>query len=484
MTPTPEQQAIIEAARSSHDNLLINALAGSAKTTTLELVCNALTTIPILSLAFNRRIADEMKKRLPGHVEVRTLNSLGHSVWQQTVGKRLTVDTGKMYGILKGVIDDQPRNRQGELRSNMSDILKWLRFAKRDGHIPDKWRRTGNPIYDGFSDWLARYDEEPDPEHRDIIDACLSRSIEAAYAGNIDFDDQVFMPVIFGGSWPKYPLVCVDEAQDLSPLNHAMLEKLVHQRLIAVGDPWQSIYAFRGSVSNGMQVMRDRWNMRELSLSVTFRVPKRGVERARFRVPHMQWFESAKDGHIEELNYWNADSIPDGAAIICRNNAPLFSAALKLLKNGRHIKLVGMDIGASLVRLLKKLGPTTLNESQMNDAILSWMKTELKRAKREETVYERAECLQVLVAGHHDLNSAIISAEALFKREGPIQLLSGHKAKGLEWDTVYHLDPWRIPSKFAKPDSEEMEQEMNVRYVIETRFKKEMYLINMEGFDG
>ena len=69
MIPTPEQAAIIEAARTTSDNILVNALAGSAKTTTLEMVCNAITGIPILSLAFNKRIADEMKKRLPGHVE-------------------------------------------------------------------------------------------------------------------------------------------------------------------------------------------------------------------------------------------------------------------------------------------------------------------------------------------------------------------------------------------------------------------------------
>lgn len=484
MTPTEEQQAIIDAAKNTQDNLLVNALAGSAKTTTLELVCKTITGIPILSLAFNKRIADEMKKRLPGHVEARTMNSLGHSVWSQVVGKRLSVDSGKMYTILKGAIDDLPKTQQGEARGEMAETLRWLRYAKRDGYIPRKWTGIGQGVYQDFDEWLERYDDVPEDYQRALIRECLERSIEAAYAGGVDFDDQVYMPVIFGGTWPKFPLVCIDEAQDLSPLNHAMLERLVHKRLIAVGDPWQSIYAFRGSVSNGMAVMRERWNMRELSLSMTFRVPKKGVERAQQRVPHFRAWENNGDGHIEELPYWNADCIPDGAAIICRNNAPLFSCALKLLKNGRSIKLVGMDIGAGLIRILKKLGPTTMTELQIQSAIDDWMRKELKRAKREETVYEKAECLRVLTEGHKDLNSAIFAAEALFKREGPIQLLSGHKAKGLEWDIVYHLDPWRIPSKFAKPNSEEMEQEMNVRYVIETRFKKEMYLVDMEGFDG
>ena len=79
--PTEEQQLIIDAACNTQDSIIINALAGAAKTTTLELICKALPVMPILSLAFNKRIADEMSKRLPGHVKCQTLNSLGHRVW-------------------------------------------------------------------------------------------------------------------------------------------------------------------------------------------------------------------------------------------------------------------------------------------------------------------------------------------------------------------------------------------------------------------
>jgi F-box protein 18 (helicase) len=75
--PTEEQSAIIDFARHRTENLCVNALAGAAKTTTLEMICHAVDNIPILSLAFNKRIADELSKRLPAHVECRTFNSLG-----------------------------------------------------------------------------------------------------------------------------------------------------------------------------------------------------------------------------------------------------------------------------------------------------------------------------------------------------------------------------------------------------------------------
>lgn len=482
MTPTPEQQAIIDFARSQSENLIISALAGSAKTTTLEMICKALPSIPILSLAFNKRIADEMKKRLPGHVQARTMNSLGHEVWSRVTGKRLSVDSSKSYTILRGVIDDLPKTRQGEARSAIADTFSFIRRAKRDGFVPAKWAGITTPIYRDLDEWRDTLEDIPEDFQVPLITETLSRSIETSYAGGIDYDDQIYMPVIFGGQFPKYPLVLIDEFQDLNELQHEMLAKLYHRRLIGVGDPYQSIYAFRGAKQNGMLAAKERWHMHELPLSVTFRVPRKGVERAWFRVPHMKWFNGAPDGRIETLEEWYAATIPDGAAIICRNNAPLFSCALKLLASGRAIKLVGMDIGAGLVRIMRKLGPETLTSMEMFRALEGWKLAELRKAKREETVYEKVECLSVLLSGHETLRAAILHAEALFKQDGPIQLLSGHKAKGLEWKTVFHLDSWRIPSRFALEGSEAYEQEMNVKYVIETRFKEELFLVDLEFF--
>jgi superfamily I DNA/RNA helicase len=484
--PTEEQSAIIDFARLHTENLCVNALAGAAKTTTLEMICHAVDNIPILSLAFNKRIADELSKRLPAHVECRTFNSLGHRVWAQACGRRLTLEPNKMHSILKRLIEDLPRSRQQEAWEDFADTLRWLRYAKRDGYLPNGWREVGKSLTDKFDQWISDYDEAPSRQQAELIELAMMESCRQGYEGNIDYDDQIYLPVIFGAPWPKYPLVLCDEVQDLSPINHVMLEKLVHKRVIIVGDPWQSIYGFRGAVANGMSQLVTKFNMAELPLSMTFRVPKRGVERAHFRVPHMRAPEWQIDGRIDSLERWGPECIPDGAAIICRNNAPLFKCGLKLLKAGRSIKLVGMEIGPGLLRIMRKLGPPTLTRNQIGTALDAWFKRELDKAKRAEIVYDKYECLEVLCLrpDANNLGQAIAFAEDIFKRSGAIQLLSIHKAKGLEWETVFHLDSWRIPSKWAKPDTEEWEQEMNARYVCETRFKREMYLVNMEDFDG
>jgi hypothetical protein len=44
-----------------------------------------------------------------------------------------------------------------------------------------------------------------------------------------------------------------------------------------------------------------------------------------------------------------------------------------------------------------------------------------------------------------------------------------------------HLDPWRIPSRYAKTPAE-IEQEHNLQYVLETRTKHTLILANVKDF--
>lgn len=483
MIPTAEQTAIIEAACSTQDSILISALAGAAKTTTLELICKALPVQPILSLAFNKRIAEEMTKRLPGHVKCQTLNSLGHGVWAKACSSRLVLDKDKTYKIVKNIVDNLPRSQRSDAYDIFGTIRKAVGKAKLSGYVPkgkypNAKRLIENLHVASSEDW-----EEVDDLNglSWIVEDALSESIKQAYAGLIDFDDQIYMPTLFGGTFPRFPLVLVDEAQDLSDLNHAMLQKLVTNRIIAVGDKLQSIYGFRGAAQNGMARLQNHFSMREMGLSISFRCPKAVVRNAHWRAPHMAFPEWAKEGTVEHLESWGPASLPDGAAVICRNNAPLFSLALRLLRCGRGVQLVGFDIGPGLVRALKKLGPETMTQVETLRAIDRWEAEALLKNKKKGTVVDRAECLRVFANHGPSLSAAIAYAESLFKSSGPISLLSGHKSKGLEWPVVFHLDPHRIPSPYSET-AEELEQERNVRYVIETRAKEALYFITMEGF--
>jgi superfamily I DNA/RNA helicase len=74
-------------------------------------------------------------------------------------------------------------------------------------------------------------------------------------------------------------------------------------------------------------------------------------------------------------------------------------------------------------------------------------------------------------AEHGDsLSQAISYAEHLFAQKGTISLLTGHKSKGLEFDDVYWLDPGLVDIT--------SEQEANLAYVIQTRSKNKLTMLD------
>lgn len=488
--PTAEQRSIVNAAVGTTDNLLVQALAGAAKTSTLELIARAVTGIPVLCVAFNKRIAEEMAKRLPSHCVCKTMNSLGHQAWGAHLGKRLSLDTRKTGKIVKDL--SLSRSEQLELEELFGDVVQLVGKAKTMGYVPEGRYAEATHLVSRATLEEALADAEHSSLAWSLLDQILIRSINQAYDGIIDFDDQIYMSVLFNAGLPKFPLVLVDEAQDLSPLNHFMIQRLVTKRLIAVGDEFQSIYAFRGAISDGMSVLRQKFSMVEHRLSISFRCPKSVIELARRRAPYMQWADHAIDGAVIDLTRrealdspfgWGPSLIPPHGVIICRNNAPLMGLGLKLLRAGRGITMRGFDVSKKLVKILREFGDTDMPQHELLTHLDRWRSAKLAEAKlKPETVQDRYECLTCFAEATHTLGEAIAHAEALFAAEGPIELLSGHKSKGLEWDDVFHLDPWRIPSSFAK-GREELTQERNIEYVITTRAKRTLTLLNLEDYD-
>lgn len=466
MNPTDEQIAIVDFVKASSANLMIRALAGTGKTSTLDLIQAASPIKPILCLAFNKRIAEEMEKRFPSTTTVRTFNSLGHRIWAKSV-TGIKLDPKKTDALFKERLQAYHGEDRKELREAYWDIIQATSMAKALGYCPGS-TFNGKPLCsrDAFHEAL---EEELSPLVADFIDDILLDSIKASYKGLIDFNDQVYMPAVFGGSFPRFPFVLVDEYQDLNPVNHKMLEKLITGRVAGVGDPWQSIYGFRGATRAGMDLARSTFKMEEKDLSVSFRCPQAIVEAARWRVPHFKWVKEG--GHVEILKTLDATAITDqNVAIICRNNAPLFHTAFQLLASGRSVSVAGSDIGPRLIRILKKLGDDFTTQDALLEKIEAWKAEKLKTTKATRTIEDMTACLRIFAAYGATLGQAVSYAEHLFKQQGTIRLLTGHKAKGLEWDTVYHLDPWLI--------GDDDDQELNLRYVIGTRSKQNLYEID------
>lgn len=496
-SPTQEQQAIIDFTKDfPNTSLMVSARAGAAKTSTI-LMASAGITQSCLAVAFNKRNADDLKSKLPSHITCKTLNGLGHSAWGSKLGKRLTLDTDKMYRLTRAIC---PAGSE-----DFADILSLARKAKGVGLVPSGTKWCSPTVW---PDTLDSWQELGWQVGATSVDSTLaaqaaqvvSASITEAWKGIIDFDDQIYMSVLFGGNFTKFHTVIVDESQDLSYMNHLMLRASIGTRLIAIGDPFQAIYAFRGADANSMENMANACGVEfnQLKLTASFRVPHAVAARQLDWVPDFTSHKICKAGKVEYWDdAWTLANIPDKGFIICRNNAPLLRLAFALIRARRPVTLLGRDIGKSLSTLLKKIAGKARGADQtpiekMLQKIDEWAAKEVAKVPNSETkqsiIQEKRECLMVLLeaGGCSTVSQACKFIEDLFtERAGDLVLMSGHKSKGLEHEWVMHLDPWRLPSKWAQKaydngDSSALVQENNLKYVIESRSMNTLVLANLD----
>lgn len=215
--------------------------------------------------------------------------------------------------------------------------------------------------------------------------------------------------------------------------------------------------------------------MQELPLTISFRCPQEVVKSVRWRAPQMKWPEWAEKGEVRIVPSWNGDLLEDDAVIICRNNAPLFNIAIKLLKTGRSCELHGKDVVASLTKIMRKFGGHDLPQHTVLEKIDTWLAVEMEKnkARAHDRLRDRAECMKVFALEGAMLGDALAYAQHLAQLHSPLKLMTGHGAKGLEFDHVYFLDQHLIGRD---------EQEPNLRYVICTRARKTLTYVRSEDF--
>jgi superfamily I DNA/RNA helicase len=484
------QTAVFDAVKGEGGNILVNAVAGSGKSFTLE---HAMKYMPrnarIIALAFNKSIAEELQKRIPDGAMASTLNSVGHRTWGTwgTFMKGARVDGGKVRGIAREVV---PFNE----REETSTVVSLVQKAKVHGIVTREAAALAKSPVVGLTEdtdenWLKiaeRYGIDMPWQYARVLEMarqCLTKSILSTAV--IDFDDQLFMPIIYGVNFTKFDWILVDEAQDLSDIQIEMIKRMGGQnsRYLFVGDRRQSLYAFRGADSRAMDRIKAELNCNELPLSVTYRCPRTVVEYARRYEPTIEARDNAPDGEVRfGGHYFDAD-YQAGDMVICRRSVPVVTLAYTLLGRRIPCRVQGRDIAEGIKALVRKLRARSAADLLVK--LANWEQRQIallvaaEEEEKVEQVTDKANTLRVIVqsSGAETVEQVEQEIEGLFSGDGPCVLLSTvHRAKGLEADRVFVIDHDNTP-KYARSE-EALEQEKNIKYVAVTRAKSVLVFVS------
>lgn len=480
MIPTPEQQAIFDEVANGWRHVIVEALAGTGKTTTIKEAAQRLPSdLRALYLVFNKRNAEEAAGKMPYHVQVSTFNAFGHKLCGEYFRTR-RVDKWKVRNILEPLVG----TRVGGKKFAKTDMFAWEKLislcrghAKLDveaavAAVPALCDKYDLDVPEDLGMWGGYYGT--------VIGDVASR----------DFDDQVFMPIKHRLPMPKYDVVFVDESQDLNPIKIEIVRAL-GTRTVVVGDKNQAIYGFAGADTAAIATLGEMLSglvppgangatasfVTRLPLTINYRCGRAIIAAAQPYMPGLRAWDGAAEGSVVEVGKERMrEDVTEGDFVIGRCTAPLVVECLKAISAGKRAKVLGREIGEGLLRLVGGCESWDDFSGKVNKEVRR--ATEAGRSGKVEMLCEQMETVEAVLDFVGEWSAVRGRLESIFSDDaeaGTVVCLTAHKAKGLEADTV-----WLLREKFPHPRAEtdwQREQESNLMGVAITRARKKLFFV-------
>ena len=269
MTPSPEQQAGIDALHAMRANLLFACPAGGGKTTLMVMLAKSLGPAvgKIVALAFNKDASTALAAKMPYYVESSTFHSYCYTALGAHLGRKPKPDGKRCAWLLKDLCPDWKTRR--ELEGPTLTLVS-------------RFKSTTDPVSASALAAVAdRFDIEAGPQALRYAETILLECLKPN-PKSIDFDDMLWLAYHWDVRFNAVAYALLDEAQDTNAVQRALLKSILDSlgRLIAVGDPHQSIYGFRGADADAMTLLKSEFAMKELALSVSYRCSQAVVKEA------------------------------------------------------------------------------------------------------------------------------------------------------------------------------------------------------------
>lgn len=271
-----------EAVQSTEGAVLLLAVPGSGKTTVLVtrlgymIYCKNIHPESILTVTYtvaatkdmSKRFADRFGEEMAEKLEFRTINGICAKIIQyygRKIGKtpfELVKEEKNTTGMLVKICQEHGMGYPTE--SDLKNVRTMITYIK-NMMLNDKE--------------IQKLEEESDIRIRGIYQAYCSQMREKKW---MDYDDQMLYAYkmlrmdsrLLEHFQNLYPYICVDEAQDTSKIQHAIIALLAakSENLFMVGDEDQSIYGFRAAYPEALlDFEKDHPGARVLLMEENFR---------------------------------------------------------------------------------------------------------------------------------------------------------------------------------------------------------------------
>lgn len=459
---TREQERII--AQPPTETFKCMAYAGCAKTTTSVEYAHVHPETA-LYLAFNAAIAGDAKGRFPRHVHTQTAhgyayNQMGVRQHDDRRVQRLRPESLNGLGL-------KPMSGMTELAVRRA-VLKSLNafIISGDERVTDR-HVTGFP-------WASRGAAVA------IVQRVAERMLDFERSG-LPFTHDIYLKAFAqrGLISPHFDYLIVDEAQDLNPVL-VQIVKSAKRPAIVVGDPWQSIYLFRGAV----QAM-DHFQGPRYSLSQSFRFGPRVAAVANHVLKQSTnppdtpiQGNPTKDTKVQEYT----GSVKGRATILARTNMRLFESLVKITGTFHVVGGIEemIDQATAGHELWRQRSAERVDRSRIRNPLVARHNTWADLVESSE-LDEDPETIRLvkIIDGFGDKVPDILADLRRRHRsnedEARFIVSTAHKAKGREWDHVVVLDDFPTMFKLRqwlgrkRIERHEYDQEINLLYVTMTR---------------
>lgn len=522
----PEQR---EAAETLVGPTCILAGAGTGKTRTVThriaygIAKGYYAANRVLALTYTNRAAGELRARLRqlgiGAVSVKTFHAAALSqlefFWPQFAGVPAPAVLESKARLISKVADEiKIRLDAGALRDFAGEI---------------EWRKYSMLSMDEYAELVKSRPKVAGLSPAKNLE--LQKAYEDAKikAQKVDWEDVLVLTLGMLRAEPRalahvqqqYRFFTVDEYQDISPLQHALLDTWLgnHSDLCVVGDPNQTIYSFTGATSEYLQNFGSRYpDANVIQLTRNYRSTQQIVSFANRLTTESAIVEPLRsEGDVglapRSLSFATvADECaalaatirtkldqgvkPSDVAVLYRVNGQSEAIEHALTQAGIDYQVRGGERFFNRPEIQNAIRAVRAEAVSNTDKPLYQSVTEIVRSLGWQTQQpsekgsprEKWESLSSFLAITEELpEGATVAdfAKELDERQrsqhepvkAAVTLSTMHAAKGLEWDMVFilGLTEGYLPITYAQTESE-IREEQRLLYVGLTRARKELTL--------